>query len=124
MKKRFQVLLMILALGVFITPKQILLAQTTQMSCCKSENRDNNRCHNKDQKQEDCSKNQSHHKGCSGNCCTNCGSCNTFVYTVLKPDHQLPLLKQFIQNNHKGFRYSDPFISTSLQEIWQPPKIG
>ena len=123
MKKKFQIFLMILSLAIFMLPKQNLFAQTSKsMDCCKTEQSEN--CHGKQKEKQDCEHQKSSHSDCSGNCCNNCGSCSAFFVSFVNPDTYIQDKEWFINDHLSDFNYISPFLSTGLQEIWQPPKIG
>lgn len=122
MKRKFQFLLMILCLGIFIMPKQIIFAQSKTMECCQKKNDSSKSCH----KQKGNCNSQHNKKGndCSGNCCTSCGICSAFQISIMKSENFISLKKQNLIFKTQNFSYSEPFFNFYLKEIWQPPKIS
>ncbi|MCW3160491.1 hypothetical protein OH806_04335 [Chryseobacterium sp. WLa1L2M3] len=62
-------------------------------------------------------------KSCTDDCCTICISCYTFIETPFSKNLYLEF-SYYKANKNLQFEYSDPHLSDSLKEIWQPPKIG
>lgn len=108
---------MILSLGIFILPKQMISAQQTEMSCCKKESKKEDCCKDHHQKSD----NKSH--GCDDGCCSSCNTCTTFVFNPVLIEEAI-ISSNKVVDKTSAFRYQEPFISLSLKEIWQPPKIG
>jgi hypothetical protein len=117
--KYIQILLIIFCLGIFLIPKDNFYAQASQENCCKTDSK----------KHSCCDKEHSNHgkkdskSSCNDDCCSFCATCSNFVenlaaktvffnHTPFKTDKKLE------------FQYSDPHISDSLKDIWQPPKLG
>lgn len=118
--KRLQIILMILALGLFLVPKQ-LLATSSAMDCCTSEQMAKNHCqHTK----KDNHHQSGDHKNCTGSSCTTCGTCTVFSISVLKADFiHLNSIATKIKSG-QSFIYKEPALQNGICEIWQPPKIG
>ena len=124
MFKTVKIFLIILGLGVFIFPKQMFFAQSLEQSCnhksgkkdcCKSGKKDS--CHSKS------SKNNSEKKNC-GDDCNNCQSCTVnFVLNYLAPEFNSTLKSQFFTKILIA-DYCNSYYSSSLQNIWQPPKLS
>ena len=117
--KLFQLLIIILCLGLFIIPKQNFYAQQTEMSCCKTDSKKTDCCtHHKTSSDK-----QNHSKKSCNDCCKDCSFSANFHYVI----HFDELLREdthtaLAQSNR--FEYKNPYISFSLHQIWQPPKIG
>lgn len=122
MAKRLQILLMVFCLGIFIFPKQMISAENTEMSCCKTEKTTKDYC-GKSEKSAPCndSKNKSH--SCDGNC-NNCSSCLfTVVFIGVNVNVAESNVPQIISNKVEKL-YLQPNFSKLYKAIWQPPKIG
>lgn len=118
--KLFQIIAIIFCLGIFLIPKDKFYSQISQetcctsgseMSCCKDEHSKDN--HGKEQKSS----------SCHDDCCSTCTTCCSFVETPFSKNLQLEI-SYYKSSKNLYFRYSDPYISDRLKEIWQPPKIG
>ncbi len=122
MAKRFQIFLMILALGFFVIPKQVFFAQTTEMSCCT--NTSEKDCCNKDTKKDQ--KKPCHDsKKNSCNDCTTCHSCHaSFIAFGLNGTTNQSEASTFAFSKKENFNYRAPEIQEAVTKIWQPPKIG
>lgn len=122
MKKRLQILLMIFALGIFVMPKQMLLAQfeASAMACCSTSNSDDN-CHHTSEQENPCKDSK---QPCSTNCCTTCSSCAYGFTPLAKPQFFLILEALIAIEKKSEFNYETPHFSTYLKDIWQPPKIA
>lgn len=124
MSRTLKLFLLVLGLGIFTLPKQMVFAQNmteccdqkaTSENCCASKSTDS--CHSetsdKNSQKENC-----------GDDCTNCHSCTVhFAVNYISPELSAGL------NQHKfatelNFGEGISFISSSIQNIWQPPKIG
>ena len=115
---------MVLGLSIFILPKQLIFAQSVveccdQKSdagdCCKSESTAS--CHS------DSSETQSQKDNC-GEDCTQCHSCTVnYVMNYLSPEVNSTLQNHFFIQEF-NFEYGNSYFSSSIQNIWQPPKIG
>lgn len=122
MAKKFQIVLMIFCLGIFIFPKQIFVVEKNEMSCCKKE-KPSTDCCGKTEKSAPCkdSKNKSH--SCDGNC-SNCSSC---AFTIVFIGGEILCSELKTQNNisNKVEKiYLQPNFSKLSKAIWQPPKIS
>ena len=122
MAKKFQIFLMILALGFFVIPKQVFFAQTTQMSCCTSKSEKD--CCTKDTKKEQEKPCHDSEKN-SCNDCTTCHSCHAgcIVFGVDNAANQAEISPSIFSKKEK-FNYCTPEIQETVSKIWQPPKIG
>lgn len=120
MFKSLKICLIILGLGVFVLPKQILYAQKTEQcceqktnkdDCCKTE--DSKPCHPEESEKKDCKKD-----------CSNCHSCSvSFVLNYISPEIYSPSQKHFFSEKN-NFNYEIAFFFSNIHNIWQPPKIG
>lgn len=124
MSRTLKIFLIVLGLGVFILPKQLVFAKsmtecsdhkTKDAECCKIKSADS--CHGeKSQKHSD--------KENCGDDCTNCHSCTVHCTTnFISPGFDL-LINQPIFAYQLNFDYGISYFSSSIQNIWQPPKIG
>ncbi len=120
MFKTLKIFLIILGLGVFILPKQVLFAQKIEQ-CCEQKSDKNDCC--KTEKPEPCHSEKSDKKDC-GNNCSNCHSCSiNFVLNYISPEIYSSSQKQFFSEK-LSFNYEISFFSSNIHNIWQPPKIG
>lgn len=122
MAKRFHILILMLCLGIFVIPKQIVGAQTPEISCCEKESSQKDCCKTEKEPKKPCHENEK--KSCEGNC-TNCHSCTvSFVFFGIPPAVKKTILLSFYSRKKEKFTYLTPEFSTSDAAIWQPPKIG
>lgn len=119
MVKHIQVLLIIFCLGIFLIPKDNFYAQASQENCCNKESKIHSCCdkdHDSHDKKDDKS-------SCNHDCCSFCVTCHTVVENLSAKtvffNHS-----PFKTDRKLEFQYSDPHISDSLKDIWQPPKLG
>lgn len=104
-------------------PKDNFYAQASQQNCCKKESKSDDCCkkHHPTSSKDNHSKEKS---SCNDDCCTFCISCAPFLeITSSKNLLSLDFFNVSL-NNNLPFQYSDPYISDSLKEIWEPPKLG
>lgn len=122
--KTLKIFLIILGLGVFILPKQMLFAQKIEQCCDKkSENKDC--CTSKEKKNchsENSQKNPE--KNNCGNDCNNCHSCSlNFVLNYTSTEIYTSLQNQ-VFTQKLNFNYEISIFSSNIHNIWQPPKIA
>jgi hypothetical protein len=121
--KLFQIITVIFCLGIFLIPKDNFYAQNMQENCCKKNAEMS--CCKKDHSQN--SENNHHKKeqksNCNDDCCSTCLACYTFIETPFSKSLQLEY-SYYKSNKNSQFQYSDPYLSSRLKEIWQPPKIA
>ena len=126
MKRYLKFIVLILSLGMFLLPKDNLLAKDLVTTCCQSENKSDKHeketcCSTKDGKHTNSSE---HKKQCSNDCCTTCVGCsihgNILFSKYLNLDEVLYSSPVYTQNS---FTYITPILSDGLKEIWQPPKL-
>ncbi|MDO5615134.1 MAG: hypothetical protein Q4G16_03015 [Cruoricaptor ignavus] len=122
MKSKFYILMMFVALGIFLIPKQILFAQTNDMDCC-NKTETSTKCHSETENKEkdDCSDSQN---PCTSKCCVDCATCSIFSILLMKPENANPFLGYQDISKKVLFSYSTPYLSYGLRDIWQPPKIS
>ena len=113
---------MIFALGCFIIPKQMLFAQNTEMSCCKSSTEKKDCC-KKDKKEEKPCHDSQKSNSCGDNC-TSCGTCHFVAAFFYAKNTETFSFSPKIQITKEKFTYVTPEISDIFTKIWQPPKIG
>ena len=123
MFKTLKIFLLVMSLGIFILPKQMLFAQQTEMCCEQKSQKDD--CCNKNKKEQCHDENSKDPpKNNCGNDCANCHSCSMhFVFNYISPEIYESAEKTFsaIQLN---FGYGISFFSSDFHNIWQPPKIA
>lgn len=124
MSKTLRIFLIVLGLGIFILPKQMLSAQK-KIECCEQKSAKENCC--KKEKPTSChsedSQNSSEKKGC-GDDCTQFHSCSVHsVMNYLSPDTKTFLHHHFLSQK-LAFEYKSSYFSSNFNKIWQPPKIG
>lgn len=112
MAKGFRILFLILSLGIFLFPQQILSAQTNEEHevCCCSTNEE----HQTNETSTEC---------CGTSCqdCTISHSKNFSIY-YLKIEDFIPK-KTFLETEKFSLNYSFSLPKGS-HSIWQPPKIN
>lgn len=123
MLKSLKIVLLIIGLGVFILPKQMIFAQNIENCCSKSSEKEN--CC-KTEKSKPChdsnSQNQSEKNTC-GNDCSSCHTCSVnFVINYISPDAYSPLNKNLFAKSNR-FNYKISFFPSTIHNIWQPPKL-
>lgn len=117
-----KITLLLLGLTVFVLPKQMVFAQIT-MECCDQISTENcctkkaDTCHTdkKDSKPE---------KNDCENECPKCHSCTANFNFAFALNSEPSVTESFPFENSAVFNYKEPFTSSTIQNIWQPPKIG
>ena len=88
-------------------------------NCCKKDSKANSCC-DKDHDNHDTKDGKS---SCNDDCCSSCATCHIVVENFSSKtvffNHS-----SFKTDRKLEFQYSDPHISDSLKDIWQPPKLG
>jgi hypothetical protein len=124
MLRTLKIFFIVLGLGIFILPKQMIYAQSFT-ECCKQNSPKKECC--KKEKTSSCHSTSSKNKSEKNNCgddCNKCHSCTVhFVMNYLTPEFN-SVLKPHFSDKKSILDYSNPYYSFSLQNIWQPPKIG
>ena len=124
MSKTLKIFFIVLGLSIFILPKQMINAQTI-VECCDQMSPQQNCC--KTEKTQSCHSDNSNTKSDKNNCgedCTQCHSCTVnFVLNYLSPEINSTLGTNFFIQKLK-FEYGTSYFLSTLQNIWQPPKIG
>ena len=110
---------MIICLGLFLVPKENLWSKTSLENCCTSTEM-SDCCKTDENSNHEKSKDGKH---CNDDCCSTCSVCHTFVENSFTKNNfwEIPTFESISKFQ---FEYADPFIPNSLQEIWQPPKLG
>ena len=123
MLRKFQLILMIFCLGIFVFPKQNFNAQVAQSSCCEAQ-KDTSDCCKKDEKKSDsCHHDSKKEKDCKDNC-TTCKTCSSgFVFSVVLNNFDNKLRKPIFTINNQFSYYSQSPLARTFN-IWQPPKLG
>lgn len=119
-----KILLIILGLGIFILPKQMVFAQKIEQ-CCDKPSEKSNCC--KTKKTESCHLDNSQKKSDKNSCGNDCAKCHTcsvnIVLNYISPEiYAVSHQNLFIKNIR--FNYEILFFSSNIQNIWQPPKLG
>ena len=123
MLKSLKIFLIILGLGVFILPGQLLSAQeieqcceqSTSENCCKNDAKKS--CHSEKSGKND------HQSGC-GKDCGNCQNCIiSFVLNFYPAVNKMDAVPTII-GSAKIYPHKFPFFSSLFQNIWQPPKLA
>ena len=124
MSRTLKIFFIVLGLSIFILPKQMIYAQTA-VECCDQMSPQQDCC--KTKKTESCHSDQSSKTSEKNNCgdnCTQCHSCT--VHLVL--NYLSPEINSTLENNFfiqkLNFEYGSSYFLSTLQNIWQPPKIG
>lgn len=124
MLKSLKIFLIILGLGIFILPTQMLSAQTIE-KCCSAESENKDCC--KTETEKPChSEQSSKEKGTSscGNECANCHTCSILLISTSIPAGIYLTEAPAFSHQNVVFSYTIPFFSSKIQNIWQPPKLG
>lgn len=124
MSKTLKIFLIVLGLGIFTLPKQMLYAKS-KIECCDQKAKKDDCC--KTEKTSSCHsenpKNNSEKNNC-GDDCTQCHSCTVhFVLNYLSPEAKTFSTSRFFAQN-LTFEYKNSYFSSNFENIWQPPKIG
>lgn len=124
MSKTLKIFLIVLGLGIFILPKQMIDAQnssqscthqTAEKDCCNKEKTTS--CHSEN------SKNNSEKNNC-GDDCNQCHSCSVhFIMNYLTPETKVISKPHFFAQVLNS-EYKNSYFSSTFENIWQPPKIG
>lgn len=124
MLKSLKIFLIILGLGIFTLPTQMLSAQTVEQ-CCGEKSENGNCC--KTETEKAChSENSSKEKGSSncGNDCANCHTCSVPVIASYISAEVFSSSAIVFSDQNLVFSYKIPAFSSKIQNIWQPPKLG
>ena len=122
MLRKLKILFIVLGLGIFILPKQMVFAQSPTECCdqkatddCCSKEVDTS-CHSENQRETS-----------EKDCGEDCGQCNSCTVHFAM-DYLSPVLYnsevQHLFSSDPDFNYGIDFFSSTFQNIWQPPKIG
>lgn len=124
MFKTIKIFLIIFGLVIFILPKQMIFAQTTEQCCDKKFEKDN--CC-KTEKTKPCHSENSKKDSDKNNCkddCANCHSCAShFVFNYLSSEIFKSAKNTFAMKS-VNFGYGISFYPSNFLNIWQPPKIA
>ncbi|WP_089754950.1 hypothetical protein [Chryseobacterium soldanellicola] len=118
--KLFQIITIIFCLGIFLIPKDNFYLQSVQEKCCKADSKTDCCNNHKAPTKDHDNKTKS---SCNDDCCSFCAACYTFIETPFSKNIFLEF-SYYKANKNLQFQYSDPYISDSLREIWQPPKLA
>ncbi len=127
MTKKFYILLIILTLGIILTPSHTYACGTksakTEKSCCKKQKTE------KTEKKKCCSKdtpnNEKDQNGCDGKCGHSSCSCPTNCFSLAIPF--------FVELNTNNFGFDtqkqkfydlETYLSSGFLSIWTPPNIS
>ena len=123
MLRKFQLILMIFCLGIFVFPKQNFNAQLAQSSCCEAQKSDSDCCKKEEKKSDSCHHDSKKEKDCKDNCST-CKTCNSgFVFSVILNNFDNKLKTPVFTLNNLFYYYSQSPLARTFN-IWQPPKLG
>ena len=119
MLRTLKILFIVLGLGIFILPKQLVFAQNT-IECCEQESTESDCCNTEtpmschpENSKDDCADD-----------CSNCHSCTVhFVINFLSPETN-DSANQQVFALQLNFDYGISYFSSTIQNIWQPPKIS
>ncbi|MEC5157277.1 hypothetical protein [Chryseobacterium sp. MP_3.2] len=124
MSRRLTFFFIILGLGIFIIPQQMMNAQSL-VECCDHKSAEDNCC--KKEKVSTCHTDESNNSTDKNNCgddCSNCHSCTVnYVLNYYTAPANLMIGAHFFKLE-LSFDYNDSYYSSDSQNIWQPPKIG
>ena len=124
MSKTLKIFFIVLGLGIFILPKQMIYAQNP-VECCDQKSTKDDCC--KTEKTKSCHSENSKKKSDKDSCGDNCNQCHSctinFVLNYISPELQTLAKNQFF-NQRLHFDYEISYFSSNLNNIWQPPKIG
>ncbi|MBF6609678.1 MAG: hypothetical protein ITF99_00835 [Chryseobacterium sp.] len=122
MAKKLSIFLLILALGLFITPKQMLFAQAESI-CCIADSDSKDCCQSPQETQEKpCHDSGSKEHSCEG--CLTCTACHLHIafFSVPISGFSTDILR-VLPVEKKAFTYITPEILDVNSKIWHPPKI-
>lgn len=123
MAKTLKIFLIVLGLGILILPSQMFYAETFTNHC---EQVTDEKCCS-DQEKTACHSEQSTDSKSKDKCTDDCAQCHTcalhFSINFLSPDSFPPGKHQFYVQQ-LPFNYGISYFSSSIPNIWQPPKIG
>lgn len=124
MLKSLKIFLIILGLGIFIIPKQMLYAKAPTEKCCNKSGQQKDCC--QEEEKSSChsgkSDSKSSKKDC-GNSCANCHTCSVNVVMTYLPHQPIITLLLFHVSKTEVSTYQPPFFTSRFQNIWQPPKL-
>lgn len=115
MKSLLQLFSLVLLLGLFIMPKEQLYTENVPAEqCCKKDS------------QNDCCTSKKHKdaKGCKEKCCAACHTCASSLQLAIAPTEFKTRFELAVYHRRSAYTFSNPFFSSHLREIWEPPKIG
>ncbi len=124
MSKTLKIFLIVLGLGIFTLPKQMIYAQS-EMECCDLKSTKDD-C-GKKEKTPSCHSENSKNKSEKSNCgddCNKCQSCTVqFVLNYITAESKTSSNQHF-HAQKLIFEYKNSYFSSNFHNIWQPPKIG
>ena len=123
MLRKFQLILMIFCLGIFVFPKQNFNVQLAQSSCCEAQKSDSDCCEKGEKKSDSCHHDSKKEKDCKDNC-TTCKTCSSgFVFSVVLNNLDNKLKTPVFEiKNQFSYQLQSPLARSF--NIWQPPKLG
>lgn len=122
MLRSLKIFLMILGLGSFIFPQQMLAVQTPQECCIESSTACTDHSTNEEEGCHSGKTSDSENDCKSG--CDACYACMAqYIPVILSTTFDNPQAV-FYYGDKSTFKYSVSYFSNSIQNIWQPPKIG
>lgn len=124
MSRRLTLFFIILGLGIFIIPQQMMNAQSL-VECCDQKSIEDNCC--KKEKTSTCHTDESESSTDKNNCGDDCGNCHSctinYVLNYYSAPSNLMIGVHFFKKK-LSFDYNNSYYSSDSQNIWQPPKIG
>lgn len=124
MRKKFHIVLLILFLGIFLTPNFSHACGTkSEKSCCKKE------MPSKSEKKECCKNKKSDNekeKGCNGKC--GHSNCSTSVsqFSLIMTFNEIEFNNNVFDftSQKQKFYHNETNISSGFYSVWLPPKIN
>ena len=124
MKRKLELFLIFLSLGVLLLPQQNLSAQIMAFNCCETQSLDP--CHDPMQQKDSGvdSSSSTSDQNCDTHCAQYCGLCLHFGTPLLISSNSDTGLRSDRKFKSSVFSYLSPFVLKNSTDIWQPPKIG
>ncbi len=122
MSRFLKLFLMILALGIFILPRQVVMAQPAATACTQQMSDDG--CCNTDTQSVCHTDSQDSKKDTCGDHCSDCGYCPTICFFTYLAPSQSSAQNETFALRALNFGYRRSFITSPDHPIWQPPKIA
>jgi len=125
MKRRIQLFLIILSLGVLVLPQQNFAAQTFEMDCCESQSTSQDSCHHSEKNANStCELPSSSDQDCKTQCAKHCTVCLHAGIPLFKSTVSELEVSNQVTASIAVYSYLQPEFSSASHDIWQPPKLG